>query len=89
LYAPHDYLNDMDPGYYSADYLRAWITESMLRHHLEHAYGEAWFAEPEAGIFLRGLWATGESKENEDVARMIGYQPLDTAHLVGRFLDLG
>jgi hypothetical protein len=89
LYAPHNYLNDMDPGYYSADYLRAWITESMLRHHLEHTYGEAWFAEPEAGTFLRGLWATGESKENEDVARMIGYQPLDTAHLVGRFLDLG
>jgi hypothetical protein len=89
LYAPQNYLNDMDPGYYSADYLRAWITEAMLRHQLECAYGETWFAEPEAGTFLRGLWATGERKENEDVARMIGYEPLDTSFLVGQFLDLG
>jgi hypothetical protein len=89
LYAPQNYLNDMDPGFYSADYLRAWITESMLRHYLEHAYGEAWFAEPEAGTFLRALWATGESKENENVARMIGCEPFDTTHLVGQFLDLG
>jgi hypothetical protein len=89
LYAPQNYLNDMDPGYYSADYLRAWITESMLCHYLEHAYGEAWFAAPEAGTFLRSLWATGESKESEDVVRMIGYEPLDTSFLVGEFLDLG
>jgi hypothetical protein len=88
LYAPQNYLNDMDAGYYSADYLRAWITESMLRHHLEHVYGEAWFAKPEAGTFLLSLWATGESKENEDVARMIGYEPSDTGFLVERFLDL-
>jgi hypothetical protein len=79
----------MDAGYYSADYLRAWVTESMLRHHLEHAYGEEWFAHPEAGAFLRGLWATGERKENEIVARMIGYEPFDTTHLVGNLLNLG
>jgi hypothetical protein len=89
LYAPQNYLNDMDPGYYSADYLRAWITESMLCNYLEHAYGEAWFAAPEAGTFLRSLWASGESKESEDVVRMIGYEPLDTSFLVGEFLDLG
>jgi hypothetical protein len=39
VYAPQNYLNDMDPGYYSADYLRAWITEAMLRRHLEDIYG--------------------------------------------------
>jgi hypothetical protein len=89
LYAPQNYLNDMDPGYYSADYLRAWITEAMLRHHLEGTYGEDWFAHPEAGSFLRDLWAVGESKENEDVARMIGHEPFDTAYLVEQFLDLG
>ena len=89
LYAPQNYLNDMDPGYYSADYLRAWITEAMLGRHLEDAYGEDWFAHPEAGSLLRGLWATGESKENEAVARMIGYEPFDTTYLIERFLELG
>ena len=88
VYAPENYLNDMDPGYYSADYLRAWITEAMLRRHLEDAYGEDWFASPEAGELLRALWATGESKENEEVARMIGYEPFDTTYLAERFLGL-
>jgi hypothetical protein len=86
VYAPQNYLNDMDSGYYSADYLRAWITEATLRRHLEVTYGEDWFAHPEAGELLRGLWATGESKENEEVARMIGYEPFDTSYLVERFL---
>ena len=88
VYAPENYLNDMDPGYYSADYLRAWITEAMLRRHLEDTCGEDWFARPEAGELLRGLWATGESKENEQVARMIGYEPFDTTYLAEQFLGL-
>ena len=88
VYVPQNYLNDMDPGYYSADYLRAWITEAMLRRHLENAYGEDWFARPEAGELLRGLWATGERRENEDVARAIGCEPFDTGYLVEQFLGL-
>ena len=83
-----NYLQDMDPGYYSADYLRAWITEAMLRRHLEDSYGEGWFAHPEAGAFLRELWAAGEGRENEDVARMVGQEPFDTTCLVEQFLIL-
>jgi hypothetical protein len=88
VYPPQNYLNDMDPGYYSADYLRAWITEAMLRRNLEETYGEDWFARPEAGEFLRGLWATGERQENEDVARAIGRKPFDTSCLIEQFLGL-
>ena len=88
VYTPQNYLNDMDPGYYSADYLRAWITEAMLRRNLEETYGEDWFACPGAGELLRGLWATGEKKENEDVARAIGCKPFDTSYLVEQFLGL-
>ena len=87
-YAPQNYLNDMDPGYYSADYLRAWITEAMLRRHLEDAYGQDWFTDPEAGELLRGLWATGEKQENEDIASAIGCEPYDTSYLVEHFLGL-
>jgi hypothetical protein len=87
-YTPENYLNDMDPGYYTADYLRAWITEAMLRRNLEETYGEDWFASHGAGELLRGLWATGEKKENEDVARAIGRKPFDTSCLVEQFLGL-
>lgn len=87
-YTPQNYLNDMDPGYYSADYLRAWITEAMLRRHLEDAYGQDWFTRTEAGELLRGLWATGEKQENEDVACAIGCEPYDTSYLIKHFLGL-
>src|ERR687890_259910 len=87
-YASQNYLNDMDPGYYSADYLRAWITEAVLRRYLADTYGQSWFTSPEAGELLRGLWATGESKENEDVARTLGCKPFDTSCLVDQFLGL-
>jgi hypothetical protein len=88
LYPEANYLNDMDAGYYSADYLRAWITEAMLRSHLEREHGTDWFRNPGAGRFLRGLWASGEVHENEDVARMIGREPFDTSDLTAQFLSL-
>ncbi|MDQ3855790.1 MAG: hypothetical protein M3281_05270, partial [Chloroflexota bacterium] len=88
IYSPQNFLNDMDAGYYSADYLRAWITEAMLRHHLESEYGGSWFASPEAGKLLRNLWATGETKENEDIARLFGYEPFDTSYLAAQFLSM-
>ena len=88
IYLPANYLNDMDSGFYSADYLRAWITEAMVRHHLESTYGEAWYKAPEAGAFLRELWAAGESRENEEIARMIGYEPFDVSCLADQFLSL-
>ncbi len=86
LYPPQGYLDDMDEGYYSADYLRAWITESMVRDYLKRNYGPEWFANPEAGKFLKGLWSRGVSIDNEDVARELGYEPFDTTYLANQFL---
>ena len=88
LHPPQKYLQETSVGDYSADYLRAWITEAMLRRNLENTYGEGWFAHPAAGAFLRELWASGEARENEDVARMIGHEPFDTTYLAEQFLAL-
>ncbi len=38
-YRPDGYLADMDDGFYSADYLRAWIRAAQLRAHLREAIG--------------------------------------------------
>lgn len=89
LYPPQRYLWDMDSDYYSADYLRAWITEAMLRRYLEDTFGEGWFARSEAGVFLLELWSSGESVENEDIARMLGYEPFDTTCLTELYGALG
>jgi len=54
------YLADVDPGFYAAAYLRAWALETHLRETLRTRFGPAWFAEPEAGAFLRELWREGQ-----------------------------
>ena len=42
-YDPRNYLSDMDGGFYSADYLRAWIRSAQLRAHLLREVGEDWW----------------------------------------------
>ncbi|HSB39338.1 MAG TPA: hypothetical protein VLD13_09650, partial [Gaiellaceae bacterium] len=39
-YRREGYLADMDAGFYSADYLRAWIRSAQLRSYLEREVGE-------------------------------------------------
>src|SRR5919198_498776 len=54
---PRDgHLADMDGGFYSADYLRAWIRSTQLRSHLAREIGEDWWRSVETGELLRGLF---------------------------------
>ncbi|MEX2465242.1 MAG: hypothetical protein WD428_05115, partial [Gaiellaceae bacterium] len=50
-YRPDAYLADMDDGFYSADYLRAWIRTAQLRAYLREAVGPEWWRRPETGRF--------------------------------------
>jgi oligoendopeptidase F len=58
--SPTDYLTDIDAGFYSSSYLRAWAFEALLRAFLREEFGRAWFARPEAGSLLRELWSEGQ-----------------------------
>lgn len=80
-YRPDGYLADMDDGFYSADYLRAWIRAAQLRAHLREQVGSDWWERPETGELLRGLFREGTRPSSEDVAWRIGFDPLDTAPL--------
>jgi hypothetical protein len=76
------YLADMDAGFYSADYLRAWIRAAQLRTHLRRELGEDWWRRRETGDRLRALFREGTRPTSEEVAARIGFEPLDTAPLV-------
>ncbi len=52
-YRADHYLSDMDAGFYSADYLRAWIRSAQLRRHLIQTVGEDWWRNPATGELLR------------------------------------
>ena len=81
-YRPDAYLADMDDGFYSADYLRAWIRGAQARAYLRDQFGAEWWRTPDVGAFLQQLFAEGTRPSSEDVAGRIGFDPLDTGPLV-------
>ena len=81
-YRSDAYLADMDAGFYSADYLRAWIRSTQLRAYLLREFGEDWWSRKGTGDFLRALFFEGTRPTSEEVARRLGYDPLDTSPLV-------
>jgi len=81
-YRADAYLADMDGGFYSADYLRAWIRSAQLRDYLVREIGEDWWRTAETGDRLRALFLEGTRPSSEEIAARLGYQPLDTAPLL-------
>lgn len=81
-YPVENYLSDMDAGFYSADYLRAWIRSAQLRQHFVREVGEDWWRRPETGERLLSLFREGTRPTSEEIAARIGYEPLDTAPLL-------
>jgi hypothetical protein len=84
---PRDgHLADMDAGFYSADYLRAWIRHAQLRAHLIDEVGEDWWRNPKTGEVLRALFAEGTRPSSEEIAARLGYEPYDTAPLINELI---
>jgi hypothetical protein len=82
IYRPDGHLADMDAGFYSADYLRAWIRHAQLRAHLVEEIGPEWWRSRETGDLLRNLFTEGTRPTSEEIAARLGYEPLDTGPLV-------
>lgn len=81
-YRSDRYLADMDSGFYSADYLRAWIRSAQLRAYLRANVGVDWWRRTETGAFLRELFREGLRPSSEEVAGRLGFDPLDVEPLV-------
>jgi hypothetical protein len=81
-YTPDGHLADMDPGFYSADYLRAWIRHAQLRAYLVDEVGSDWWRSAKTGELLRDLFAEGTKPSSEEIAARLGFEPYDTAPLI-------
>jgi hypothetical protein len=71
-YDPRAWQFDRDAAYYSADYLRAWLAEAALDRRLREWFGERWWADPEAGAWLREQWRRGSQPEAEETVEEAG-----------------
>ncbi len=88
-YPPENFLADMDAGFYSADYLRAWVRSAQLVAVLRRDVGEGWWRSPATGALLRELFREGTRPTSEEIAARLGYDPLDVEPLVAELAAAG
>ncbi len=83
-YAPDDYLVDVDPGFYSARYLRAWQLEAVLSRLLTERYDEDWYRNPRAGDEVHAWMQRGQADTADEIAVRVGGAPLSFAAVAER-----
>ncbi len=86
-YREDAFLSDMDAGFYSADYLRAWIRSAQLRAYLKREIGDDWWRNAETGERLRALFFEGTRPSSEEIAGRLGFAPLDISPLVAELTE--
>ncbi|WP_395819448.1 chromosome segregation protein SMC [Archangium minus] len=66
------YLVDQEDFFQSADNFRAWFLAGQLQGQLKARFGPSWWHEPDAGKFLKELWAHGNALSAREVAEAMG-----------------
>jgi hypothetical protein len=74
---PETWLSDVDGSFYVGCYLRAWALEVDWRSELGERFGAEWFANAEAGTWLRALWARGQRLDADRLLDEVAGRKLD------------
>jgi hypothetical protein len=85
--SPTDYLADLDPGFYASSYLRSWAFEAQMRDHLKERFGRGWFAQRDAGSFLRELWSEGQRMNAEEMLSEVTGSKLEMESVAERIRE--
>ena len=64
-----DYLGDVDAGFYSTEYVRAWAFEAQLKHYFRAKFGSTWFTQRSAGSLLHDLWSEGQRPTADEILK--------------------
>ena len=75
------YLDDVDPFFYCASYLRAWMLQAQLAERLRERFGAEWWRSRESGEFLAGLWRAGQAEDGDALSRRLGFERLSAKPL--------
>lgn len=78
-----DAFVDVDPGFYSARYLRAWQLQALLDETLTERFNDDWWRNPKAGPWIVGeLFGQGQRELADEQARRVSGKALGFAPLV-------
>jgi hypothetical protein len=84
-YDPRSWTVDSD--FTSADYLRGWIFEAMLREYLRTKYGNMWAGNRSISGFLKEVWETGLLYTADELSREIGMGSLEPQALADQLWE--
>jgi hypothetical protein len=87
-YSEDDHLGDVDPGFYSARYVRAWQLESLMSEALRDRFDEDWYRNPQAGEFVHQLMARGQGTPAHELASEVAGVGLTFDALIRRVESL-
>jgi len=76
------YLYDVDPAFYVARYVRAWIFEAHLKECVYERFDDQWYRNDRTGPFLLELWRQGFSHAPEHLGARLGIGPLKVEPLI-------
>jgi hypothetical protein len=86
--AESDFLGDVDAGFYSTSYLRAWAFEAGIRSFLREEFGNAWFSRREAGSLLRELWSEGQRPTADELLDDVAGMAIELEAVAERIEEL-
>jgi hypothetical protein len=73
VYRPEDAFVDLDTGFYSARYLRAWQLQALLSATLTDKFNEDWHRNPATGAWLTGeIMSRGQRDTAHELAAVLG-----------------
>ncbi len=81
-YSGVNYLIDVDPNFYCARYILAWILQAGLQNQLRSSFGKMWFHSKKAGDFLKELWSHGQKYDARELSRLVGMEHLSTDNIL-------
>src|SRR5271157_434220 len=75
-----------DYGFYSADYLMAWLFEIQLRNLIKNQFGENWWQDRDAGQFLiDNYFRLGDRYTLKELAERLGFDVYDINPIIQQF----
>jgi hypothetical protein len=87
VHQPEFWIHDLANAYDSADYLRGWMCEAMLREYLRTRFGNSWIMNRAAAGFLKEIWETGQLYRADELCREIGIGDLDSQVLADEIAE--
>jgi hypothetical protein len=71
-YSAEMYMTGIDPYFYIARYIRAYMLRSNIHKYFNETFGDNWFKVQKTGDMLMNLWSTGQKYNADEISGMLG-----------------